>query len=93
MARRIQLDHSGMAEMLASSGVRAELTRRAQEIANAARQNAPVNTGAYRDSIHVEQTRGKDGRARVDVVASDWKADIIEARLRVLGAAIDAGRS
>jgi hypothetical protein len=90
MARRIQLDHSGMAAMLKSGEVRAELTRRAERIADAARQRAPVETGAYRDGIHVEQDT--TDRAKVLVVAEDWKSSILEARLRILGSAIDAGR-
>ena len=88
---RIELDHPGIGQMLKSGGVRAELTRRASQILAAAESHAPVDTGAYKASLHLEQDT--TDRAVVRVVADDPKAAILEARQRILGSAIDAGRS
>lgn len=87
---RIDLDHPGMEAMLKSSAVRAELTRRAERALAAAQETAPVNTGAYRGSLHIEQDT--TDRAVVRVVADDWKAAIIEANTGNLGRALDAAR-
>jgi hypothetical protein len=88
---RIELDHPGIGEMLKSSDVRAELTRRATRMLDAARASAPVDTGAYKAGLHLQQDT--TDRAVVRVVADDAKSAIIEARQRILGSAIDAGRS
>lgn len=54
------------------------LTSVAEEIAETARETAPVDTGAYKKSIHVE---GKfQQRAVALVVASDKKSMLIEAK-------------
>lgn len=58
------------------------LTGIAQEIAETAREDAPVDTKAYKNGIHVE---GKfQQRAVALVVAGDKKSLIIEAKKHVL---------
>jgi hypothetical protein len=93
---KVDLDHTGMRELLRSPGVQDEMHRRAEKVAAAARHIAPVgpdsrtgDVGTYRDSIDVEDDPNS-GRARAKVVARDWKAHIIEAEHRVLGRALDA---
>lgn len=87
---RIQLDHAGIGAMLKSAPVRAELTRRAQRALAAAETFAPVDTGAYRASLHIEQDT--TDRAVTRVVADDPKAVFVEANTGNLARAIDAAR-
>ena len=87
---RVVLNHAGMAAMLRSRSVQDEMVRRAELVAAAARASAPVRTGAYKASIHVE--RATTDRSVARVVSSDRKAPIIEARLGILARALDAAR-
>lgn len=89
MARtKVQLNHAGMAGLLKDDGVRADLTRRMERVLAAAQASAPVATGEYRDSLHIEQDT--TDRVAVRVVADDWKAYIIEAKTGNLARALDA---
>lgn len=55
MATRIKLNSRGIQHYLdGGGGVAALLAAEAQERAARARASAPVSSGAYRDSIHVE---------------------------------------
>lgn len=87
---RITLDHPSMGAMLKSAPVRAELTRRAQRSLAAAQSSAPVDTGAYKASLHIEQDT--TDRAVVRVVADDPKSVFVEAQTGNLARAIDAAR-
>lgn len=87
---RVTLKHPGMAALLKSSGVRAFVTSRAQAVESAAKSSAPVDTGAYRDSIHIEQDT--TDRAVVRVVAGTDHAFVVEANYGVLARALDAAR-
>ena len=51
---RFKLNHAGMAALLKSAGVRAVLTPKAEQVLAAAKASAPVDTGAYRDGLHIE---------------------------------------
>lgn len=84
----VQLNSAGMAELLNSDGVRAELTGRAESVLGAARSGAPVVTGAYRDSLHIEQHA--TDRAAVRVVAGSDHGLEVEARTGNLARALDA---
>lgn len=89
MARpRFKRSAAGFREILNSDEVAAELERRCQPAADAARASAPRDTGDYADGIEVEvvTTDRKVGR----VVARDGKSLIVEARTRNLGRALDA---
>ena len=48
---RVELISSGMRDLLNDPGVRADMLRRAERGAEAARATAPVESGDYRDSI------------------------------------------
>lgn len=94
MARRIQLDHGGMASMLKSGEVRAELNAIAQRAKSAAEQRSPVGPeegGHYRDRFEIENLT--TDRAKVILRNASPYAAQIEARQRILGSAIDAGRT
>ena len=86
--RRVRLKSGGVEELLKSAGVRDELTRHAEQVAVAARASAPVDTGAYRDSIRVEQAT--TDRAVVRVVAGVSYAMAIEAGTGNMARAADA---
>lgn len=86
---RFKLNHAGMAQLLKSGGIAADMHRRAESSASAARASAPVDEGDYRDSIHVEDVI--TDRAVSRVVADAPHAAAVEADTgnlaRSLGAA------
>ena len=85
---KVVLSHKGMRELLNDPGVRAELHRRADLVAARAKATAPVDTGAYRDSIEIEDDT--TDRAVVRIIAKDRKSHIIEARTGNLAKALGA---
>lgn len=62
---RIEWNDKTPEEILKSEGVRAMLRRRAEAVAERAKANAPVETGAYRESIRVEDDTTDRAVARV----------------------------
>jgi hypothetical protein len=90
MAARVVLNGRGMRRLLRSEAVRVMLRSRAERVAVEAKSIAPVRTGAYRDSIHVEDAT--TDRAVARVVADVPYAVVLEARTRTLGASLDAAR-
>jgi hypothetical protein len=87
MAAKVVLNHAGMADLLRSPGVRAELTRRAERVLEAAKADPHDDTGAYEAGLHIEQAT--TDRAVVRVVSGDWKGHILEARYGILTRALD----
>jgi len=87
MAARVILT-DGMAELLASDGVRKHLHDLGERVAERARSTAPVVTGAYRDGITV--TEGTTDRAVVRVGSTAPHASVVEARTGNLSRALDA---
>jgi hypothetical protein len=90
MARKVKLNHRGMADLLKSPQVRAELTRRAQPVLAAAKADPHDDTGAYEAGLHIEQAT--TDRAVVRVVSGDWKGHILEAKYGILSRALDQAR-
>lgn len=90
MARKFQMSHPGMAQMLREHWIEAVVRGPAERVAEQARSTAPVLTGAYKNSIHVELVM--TGRVVARVVASDRKAPLIEARTGNLARALAAAR-
>lgn len=90
MASRVRLLSRGMRDLLASPEVREALTQKAEAVADTARASAPVASGAYRDSIRVEQDT--TDRAAVRVIADVPHALIVEANTGTLARALDAAR-
>lgn len=80
---------AGFRELLSSSELSAYLQSKGEAVASAARISAPVESGDYRDSIHVEMVQHPT-RIVAQVHASDWKSHIIEADTGNLARALDA---
>lgn len=51
----VQPNYSGIGEVLRSPEVRAALTARMERVLATAWANAPVDSGAYRDGLRIEQ--------------------------------------
>ena len=91
---RVRLIDSGMQALLQDAGVGRELARRAERIAAQARSDAPVASGDYRDSIHVESdltAPGRKQRRRSRVVAGSDHALVVEAKTGNLARSMHAG--
>lgn len=88
MAKRVRVirNSAGIEELLKSPGVRAELARHADRVADAARASAPVESGAYQASIHRESAT--TDRAVERVVADAPHALVVEARTGNLSRAL-----
>lgn len=92
MARvRVQLDHAGMRDLLTGPIARAVVEGKAERAAARARDIAPVDTGAYRNSIHVEVVQHRS-RVVARVVAGTDHALVVEASHRTLGRSVDAAK-
>ena len=85
---KVKLNHASMADLLKSAEVRAALTTRAEAVLAKAQADAPVATGEYRDSLHIEQDT--TDRAAVRVVAGTDHAWVVEAKTGNLARALDA---
>jgi len=89
MARpKVTLNHSGVESLLGAPGVRAKCREEAERVAAAARSSAPVDTGEYRASIHVESDT--TDRAVERVVADAPHAMIVEANTGNLARALSS---
>lgn len=94
MATRTKMNHSEVGKMLRAEGryrgIRDELTKRMERVLQVAQADAPVQTGAYRDSLHIVQET--TDRAVVRVAGGtdhDW---IVEANTGNLARSLDAAR-
>lgn len=85
---RVTIDHGGMRALLNDPGVRAELTSRMERVLAEAQSSAPVETGEYRSSIHIEQAT--TDRVAIRVVADSDHALVVEAKTGNLARALDA---
>lgn len=90
MASRVRMLSPGSRELLNSTEVRAELTRRAERVVNAATAEAVgfQVTGAYYRSLGIKQAT--TDRAVVRVAASVPYGHIVEAKRGILARALDA---
>lgn len=89
MARaKVKLIHPGMQKLLEDDGVRKELNRRAEQVAQQARLTAPVDSGEYRDSIAVREVT--TDRAGARVVSTAPHGLLVEAKTGNLARALDA---
>ena len=88
MGARVTLNHGGMRALLNDAGVRADLTRRMGPVLGEAVASARVATGAYRDSLRIEQAT--TDRAVVRVVADVPHSFVVQASTGNLARALDA---
>lgn len=88
MAARVKLNGKGVRDVLNSGEVRDMLTEKADAVLDAARANAPVATGAYRDSLTLVQD--STDRAVVRVTSSAEHAMVVEANTGNLARALDS---
>ena len=79
----------GIAELARSEGVKAELERRMEAALAQAKANAPVLTGTYRDSLHIETEETADG-VQVRMGSDVEYAMVIEARTGNVNRSLDA---
>jgi hypothetical protein len=88
VATRITLNSAGMRALLHDEGVRAMLTARMGRVLAQAKATAPVATGAYRDSLHLEQDT--TDRAVVRVASGTDHGILVESKTGNLARALDA---
>lgn len=88
---RIDWNESFFQNVLKSPEVAGLCEQAATAAAAAARATAPVKTGAYRESIHVEKKQGKT-RAWCKIVADDEKAGLIESKTGNMRRALSKAR-
>jgi hypothetical protein len=88
---KIVLNHAGIKALLKSPEVAAELHRRAERVASAARASAPVATGAYLAGIEVVDEVHKD-RAVSRVYANAPDSMFVEANTGNLARSLDAAK-
>lgn len=79
---------SGVEAILNSSETRSLLTGKAESVLSAAQSSAPVASGDYQRSLHLEQT--STDRAVTRVVADVPYAGVVEANTGCLARALDA---
>lgn len=89
MATKVKWNDRAVQEYLdGEHGVEDSLERRASRVEQAAKSSAPVASGAYRDSLHVETAH--TDRMVKRVVSDVPHAFAVEARHGVLAKALDA---
>jgi hypothetical protein len=84
------LNSAGIKQLLNDDGAREELTRRAEHVLQRANDTAPVVSGDYAESLHIEQAA--TDRAVVRVVADSDHALYVQASTGHLSRALDAAR-
>lgn len=85
---RVKLNSAGMRALLNDPGLRADLTTRAERVLAAAKASAPVDSGEYRDSLHIVDDT--TDRAVVRVGSSAPHGLLVEMKTGNLARALDA---
>lgn len=86
----IKFHEAALQQLLRESSVRADMNRRAGRVRDAARAAAPVETGEYKDKLHVERSTGAKGVEVLTITAGTDHDIFVEARHGILAKAIDA---
>lgn len=87
----VKLNHAGIGELLKSEEVRIYITRVAMDVWARAQATAPVDSGAYRDGLHIEQEETDRVVVRVrGNTDHDW---YVEAEHGTLARAMDAAKA
>lgn len=87
---KVVLNEAGLNQLLRDPGVRADVDRRAEQVLDAARAEAPVHTGEYRDRLHIEHVTAANGIESVRVTAGTDHDIYVEAEHGTLAKALDA---
>lgn len=87
MSNNVKFNKAYFDTILKSAGVTALCKQKAEQVASVARSTAPVDTGAYRDSIHVEPVEFSY-RKGMRVIADDKKALLVEMKTGNLARAV-----
>jgi hypothetical protein len=91
MARtKVTLKHGGMKELLNSSDIGDMLEKKMAPALAHAKAKAPVDTGAYRDGLHLERVH--TDRVVVRIVGSTDHDLVVEADTGNLARALDSAR-
>lgn len=85
---KVTMNRRGIERLLKSDKIRDDLTNRAERVLDRAEADAPVVTGTYKESLHIEQDT--TDRAVVRVVADAPHAHLVEADTGNLSRALDA---
>ena len=89
MPVRVRLNSAGMRALLHDPGIRADLVARGERVLAAAESSAPVESGAYRSSLHLV-VDDHPSRVAVHVGASVDYGMEVEADHGTLSRALDA---
>ena len=79
-------------ELLNSAGVKAMTRRAAEKVLESAKANAPVDTGAYRAGLQIQEVQHAH-RTTCMVVGHDPKTLLVESETGNLRKALKAGKS
>lgn len=79
-------------ELMNSAGVKAMTRRAAEKALEYAKAHAPVDTGAYRDGLQIEEVKHAH-RTTCIVVGTDPKTLLVESTTGNLSKALKAGKS
>mgnify|MGYP006863341520 FL=1 len=79
-------------ELMNSAGVKAMTRRAAEKTLEYAKSHAPVDTGAYRDGLQIEEVKHAR-RTTCMVVGTDPKTLLVESKTGNLRKALKAGKS
>lgn len=89
MPVRVRINHAGMNALLHDAGVRADLVARGERVLSAAESAAPVESGAYKASLHLVVDE-HPSRVAVHIGASVAYGMEVEADHGTLSRALDA---
>lgn len=87
---KVKLNHHGMAELLSSAAVEADLLARGERVKSAGQASAPRETGDYADNIIVYAEKHKD-RVVVKIGSTSDHASAVESNTGNMARALDAG--
>lgn len=87
---KVTVNQRGIAQLLNSAGVQGDIADRGERILAAARADAPVESGEYRDNLHLEKVTRADGVEGVQVTSGTDHDIYVEAEHGTLARALDA---
>lgn len=87
---RVELISAGMRELVNDPGVRRHLEKRGRKVLDAAREDAPVASGDFRDSLRLISTT--TDRVSVRIGSDDPAVMFVEASTGLLARSLDAAK-